>query len=99
MRDAEIAELKAQLGELAKQLEELGPPSPGMLAQDELAKRLAALEEASEKVPELPKTVVAAGDFPGSIRIPGTDTASSSADGSAPRRSSPWAPWDRRTGS
>jgi hypothetical protein len=72
---AEIAELREQLAALSKQLEDLRAAIPGMLAQDELKKRLEALEEATEKVPELPQSIVSAGDFPGSIRIPGTDTA------------------------
>jgi uncharacterized coiled-coil protein SlyX len=72
---AELQVMKDQMAALAKQLEDLRAAIPGMLAQQDLAKRLEAVEAATEKVPELPKTIVSAGDFPGSIRIPGTDTA------------------------
>jgi len=72
---AELQALKDQIAALAKQLEDLRAAIPGMLAQQDIAKRLEAVEEAAEKIPELPKAVVSAGDFPGSIRIPGTDTA------------------------
>ncbi len=72
---AELQALRDQIAALAKQLEDLRAAIPGMLAQQDIAKRLEAVEEAAEKIPELPKGVVSAGDFPGSIRIPGTDTA------------------------
>ena len=56
----EVADLKKQ------------PPAPTV--PDAVAERLAELEKAVQRVPEL-TDVVAAGDFPGSIRIPGTDAA------------------------
>jgi hypothetical protein len=64
-----------------------------MLAQQDIAKRLEAVEEAAEKIPELPKAVVSAGDFPGSIRIPGTGHRDQ-VRGPHPRRRrvSPWGP-------
>jgi outer membrane DcaP-like protein len=37
--------------------------------------RLKQVEAAAKKSPELPPDIVSAGDFPGSIRIPGTDAA------------------------
>lgn len=73
--DAQLGEMKTQLAMMAQQLEDLRALIPGMLAQQEIAKRLEAVEQATEKIPELPSTVVSAGDFPGSIKIPGTDTA------------------------
>lgn len=40
-----------------------------------IEQRLQQVEAASKKAPELPSDIVSAGDFPGSIRIPGTDAA------------------------
>jgi len=40
-----------------------------------LEQRLKQVEEEAKKAPELPPDMVSAGDFPGSIRIPGTDAA------------------------
>ena len=40
-----------------------------------IEQRLEQVEAASKKTPELPPDIVSAGDFPGSIRIPGTDAA------------------------
>jgi hypothetical protein len=74
-QEARIAEMQARVAELAKQLEDVRAQMPGMLEQQELAKRLEAVEQATGKIPELSDTLVAAGDFPGSIRVPGTDTA------------------------
>jgi polyhydroxyalkanoate synthesis regulator phasin len=48
----------------------------GNAAPDSLIEaRLKAIEEETKKSPELPPDVVSAGDFPGSMRIPGTDAA------------------------
>jgi hypothetical protein len=38
-------------------------------------RRLAELEQQVEKIPETPANVVEAGEFPGSVRIPGTNAA------------------------
>jgi hypothetical protein len=43
--------------------------------EDTLEKRLKQVEQATQKSPELPPDIVSAGDFPGSIRIPGSDAA------------------------
>jgi hypothetical protein len=56
----EVADLKKQ------------PPAPTV--PDAVAQRLAEVEKAVQRVPELTK-VVSPGDFPGSMRIPGTDAA------------------------
>jgi hypothetical protein len=45
---------------------------PGPDAGAEVEK-LAKIDESVQQIPDVPKDVVAAGDFPGSIRIPGTD--------------------------
>ncbi len=56
----EVADLKKQ------------PAAPTV--SEAVAERLAEIEKAVQRVPEL-TDVVAAGDFPGSLRIPGTDAA------------------------
>ncbi len=76
----EIAELRKQLEE-TKQLSlsannrlavmEKAAPAPTVSAAVE--ERLAEVEASVQQIPDVPKDVVAAGDFPGSIRIPGTD--------------------------
>lgn len=43
--------------------------------EDSLEARIKRVEAATQKSPELPPDVVSKGDFPGSIRIPGTDAA------------------------
>ena len=40
-----------------------------------IEERLAQIEEATQRIPDLPAEVVSAGDFPGSLRVPGTDVA------------------------
>jgi outer membrane DcaP-like protein len=72
---AKLAEMEQRLAAMNQQLEELQKAIPGMVQQKALEERLKRIEEEAAKVPELPPDVVAAGDFPGSIRIPGTDTA------------------------
>ena len=82
-----LAEQKREIAELRKQLEETkqlslsannrlaemakAPPAPTVSAAVE--ERLAGIEASVQQIPDVPKDVVAAGDFPGSIRIPGTD--------------------------
>ena len=70
-----LQELQAQLTALSKKLEELQALVPGAEEQKALQERLKKMEEEAKKVPELPPDVVSAGDFPGSIKIPGTDAA------------------------
>src|SRR5215510_4811211 len=43
--------------------------------EDSLEERIRKVEAATKKSPELPPDIVSAGDFPGSIRIPGSDAA------------------------
>lgn len=71
----QLAAMEQKLAELTRRLDELEQMVPGAKEQQALADRLKRVEELAEKVPELPPTVVSAGDFPGSIRIPGTDAA------------------------
>ncbi|HEV8121909.1 MAG TPA: DcaP family trimeric outer membrane transporter [Candidatus Polarisedimenticolia bacterium] len=70
-----LQDLQAQLAALTKHLEELQAAMPGAEERKALEERLKKMEEEAKKVPELPPDVVSAGDFPGSIKIPGTDAA------------------------
>jgi hypothetical protein len=78
----EIEGLRKQLEETQQlslaahnRLEEMAkaPPEPTVSAAVE--ERLAKIEETVQRVPELPSEVVSAGEFPGSMRVPGTDVA------------------------
>ena len=73
--EAKLKELDEQLTSLKSRLAsvELGL---GQAAPDSVIEaRLKAIEEETKKAPELPPDIVSAGDFPGSMRIPGTDAA------------------------
>ena len=79
---AGIEELKAQLAlqeqalaSLNRRVEELQDELPDLEGQKALEERLKRVEVAAQESPELPPDMVSAGDFPGSIRIPGTDAA------------------------
>ncbi len=69
---ARIAALEEELAALRARLDAIEQQIP---AAEALEDKLASIEKATQKVPELPPNVVSAGDFPGSIRIPGTDAA------------------------
>lgn len=72
----ELDAMQEQLAAMNKRLEELQQQLPASLQQQqELEERLRRVEKDAEKTPELPPDVVSAGEFPGSIRIPGTDAA------------------------
>lgn len=68
---AELAALQEQLAAMKARLDAIEQQIPAVQAQKDLAERLAKIERSAQETPEL----VAAGDFPGSIRIPGTDAA------------------------
>jgi hypothetical protein len=72
---AKLAALEEQLAAMNRRLDEIQQELPQAAEQKALEDRLKRIESAAQKVPELPPTVVSAGDFPGSIRIPGTDAA------------------------
>ncbi len=74
-QQARLDDLQRQLAELSQRLEDLQARVPGAEEQAALEERIRKAEEQTNKVPELPPNVVSAGDFPGSIRIPGTDAA------------------------
>ncbi len=67
--------LEQDLATMRKRLEELSSQAGMPALEQDLNERLKRLEESTKKSPELPPDVVAAGDFPGSIRIPGSDAA------------------------
>ncbi|HEX4822693.1 MAG TPA: DcaP family trimeric outer membrane transporter [Candidatus Polarisedimenticolaceae bacterium] len=68
---AALDALQAELDAMKARLEQIEQQIPAIEAQKDLADRLAKIERSAQETPEL----VAAGDFPGSIRIPGTDAA------------------------
>jgi outer membrane DcaP-like protein len=89
--DAQAARLDAQSRELAdlrkrvddvntvalgarQAVAELKPPASAPAAAD-IEQRIEAIEQSVQRAPEMPAAVVSMGDFPGSIRVPGTDTA------------------------
>jgi hypothetical protein len=72
---ARFGTLDSQLIDMKKRLEILESQGgfPGW--EDKLEERIKKVEAATQKSPELPPDIVSAGDFPGSIRIPGSDAA------------------------
>ncbi|HKQ97908.1 MAG TPA: DcaP family trimeric outer membrane transporter [Candidatus Polarisedimenticolia bacterium] len=74
-RQKEIAELKLLIESLTRRVDELQGELPTVETQKAIEERLKKVETTASKTPELPPDVVSAGDFPGSIRIPGTDAA------------------------
>jgi hypothetical protein len=60
---------------MERRLEELSSQAGLPALEKSLDERLKQVEAATKASPELPPDVVAAGDFPGSIRIPGSDAA------------------------
>ena len=76
----EIERLRKQLEETQQlslaahnRLEEMAKAAPAPTVSAAVEERLAKIEESVQQMPDVPKDVVAAGEFPGSIRIPGTD--------------------------
>jgi len=52
---------------------DLKQQTPATTVPQALEQRLAAIEQSVQRVPEMPADVVSAGEFPGFIRVPGTD--------------------------
>src|SRR5580765_878609 len=74
-QQARLAELEAQLAEMKKRMETLESQANFPAWEDSLVERIRKVEAATRKSPELPPDIVSAGEFPGSIRIPGSDAA------------------------
>ena len=74
-QQARLAQLEAQLAEMKKRMEALESQANFPAWEDSLEARIRKVEAATKKSPELPPDIVSAGDFPGSIRIPGSDAA------------------------
>ena len=70
-----VQKLEASLALLTRRLENLEAQSGNAVPDSLIEERLKRVEAATKKAPELPPGVVSAGDFPGSIRVPGTDAA------------------------
>src|SRR5262245_291014 len=71
-QDQQIAELKRQLALATATVGQLVPTSPPPAAPQTVQTQE---ERRTSRVPELPPDIVSAGEFPGSIKIPGTDAA------------------------
>jgi hypothetical protein len=71
----QLRKLEQQLDEMRTRLDELSKQSGLPEMKLELEERLKKVEASTQKAPELPPDIVSAGDFPGSIRIPGSDAA------------------------
>ena len=74
-QQARLSELETQLADMKKRFEILESQASLPAWEDSLEARIRKVEAAAQKSPELPPDIVSAGDFPGSIRIPGTDAA------------------------
>jgi len=74
-QDQEIAELRRQLAQVTSQ----SPTQPAVTQDPAVTPAPLAdpkqAEQGHGRVPELPRDVVSAGEFPGSVKIPGTDAA------------------------
>ena len=74
-QQARLDTLEGKLRESQRRLDQLESQAGLPAWQSKFEERLKQIEESSKKIPELPPDVVSAGDFPGSIRIPGSDAA------------------------
>jgi len=74
-QSARLSTLDSQLVDMKKRLEILESQGGFPAWEEKLEERLKKVEASTQKSPELPPDVVSAGDFPGSIRIPGSDAA------------------------
>lgn len=74
-QDSTIAALRVAIDKLNIRLDELEQQLPSSELTSQLQERLARVEADSVWTPELAESIVSAGDFPGSIRIPRTDAA------------------------
>ncbi len=74
-QQARLEKLEAQLLEMKKRMEIVETQARLPAWEDSLEKRIRQVEASTQRAPEMPPDVVSAGDFPGSIRIPGSDAA------------------------
>jgi hypothetical protein len=74
-QQARLEKLEAQLLEMKKRMEIVESQAKLPAWEDSLERRIRQVEASSQRTPEMPPDVVSAGDFPGSIRIPGSDAA------------------------
>jgi hypothetical protein len=74
-QSARLDSLGTQLVVMRQRLATLESQANFPAWQDSLDARIRMVESATQKSPELPPDVVSAGDFPGSIRVPGSDAA------------------------
>ena len=74
LQQARLDTLAGKLTEAQRRLDQLESQA-GLPAWQSIEERLKEVEAAAKKTPELPPDIVSAGDFPGSMRIPGTDAA------------------------
>ena len=72
---ARLDSLQTRLVDMTSRLTDLESGTGRVLPDSLIEERLERIEEAAKESPELPPDIVSAGDFPGSIRIPGTDAA------------------------
>jgi len=70
-----IRELEKEIEALRLRLEDVERQMGAVVSDSLLEARLKGIEATAKKSPELPPDIVSAGDFPGSIRIPGSDAA------------------------
>jgi hypothetical protein len=71
----QLIALQEQLAAMTRRLDEIQQEIPAATDQQAIEERLKRVEDAAKETPDIPPNVVSAGDFPGSIRIPGTDAA------------------------
>jgi hypothetical protein len=74
-QQARLEKLEQQLLQTKTRLEILESQAKLPAWEDSLEKRIRQVEASTQRAPEMPPDVVSAGDFPGSIRIPGSDAA------------------------
>lgn len=71
----QIQEMNDLILSMHNRLEEIEGQPPDASIREALDKRIKELEDSIQTEPEIPPDVVSAGEFPGSLKIPGTDAA------------------------
>lgn len=70
-----LERLQVRMDTMQRKLDEVASQQGLAPVDTALEARLAQVEAATQRAPELPPDIVSAGEFPGSIRIPGSDAA------------------------